>query len=279
MRKLNSLLPRVATAALVIAASWYAAGLVWKVIETTTTQPGLPAAESIDGASNASSERVNVQRIADMHLFGEADATEQAVAAESIDAPETRLNLQLQGILAADGDGKGLAIIRSGSQEKVYAPGDSVSGGARVHSVLADRVILRRGGQLETLRLPKLGADIDGIEISDAPARPTEPSSDFSGLRQEISEDPSKLAELVRYSPVMRDGSLYGYRLYPGRDRDAFTQAGLRPGDVVTSINGSPLNDPAQAIGLMNSLQDADSITLTVERGGETMSVSLNASQ
>ena len=277
MRKLNATLPPIMTAILVGIAAWVAAALVWQVVETVTTRPSLPSAAAIESTSGNEEPRIDVQRIAELHLFGKADAVGQQAAVESIDAPETRLNLQLQGILAADGDGQGLAIIRSGKNEKVYAPGDSVAGGARVHSILADRVILRRSGQLETLRLPRLGADIDGIEMSDVPTPPTESSEQLVELRQQISQNPSALTEIVRYSPVMRDGELYGYRVYPNRDRTAFADAGLRPGDVVTAINGVPMNDPAKAINMMNSLQASDSISLSIERGGKSMSVSLNA--
>lgn len=279
MRKLNATLPPVVTAILVTVAAWVAAGLTWQVIETMTTDPSLPAAASLEGNAGNGTQRVDVQQIAGLHLFGEADVTGQQAAVESIDAPETRLNLQLQGILAISNDGGGLAIIRSGSSEKVYAPGDSVAGGARVHSILANRVILRRNGQLETLRLPRLGADIDGIEISEAPPPPDGRSDELDELRQRVRENPAALTEIVRYSPVMRDGSLYGYRVYPNRDRTAFANSGLRPGDVVTAINGVPMNDPAKAINMMNSLQASDSITLSIERGDKSMSISLNATQ
>lgn len=281
MRKLNAVLPGLATAVVVVLAAWTAAGLTWQVVEAITTEPALPAAETVDDSAGAGEDRVDIQRIADLHLFGQAAAEDQPVAVDAIDAPETRLNLQLQGILAADGEGEGLAIIRSGKKESVYGPGDSIAGGARVHSVLADRVLLRRGGQLETLRLPKLGADVEGIEISDQPAPPgpVGSSAELDQLRNQLRENPAMLSEMVRFQPVMRDGSMVGYQIFPRKDRAAFSKVGLRPGDLVTAINGTPLSDPAQAMGMMNSLQQSSSITLTIERGGETISVSLNASQ
>lgn len=277
-RKLNSVLPGLATAVLVAGTGWVAAGITWQATETVITEPALPPAESTgQDRSDTDGEQVDVEHIANLHLFGKADAVEQ-VKSEAIDAPETRLNLQLQGILATDGEGPGLAIIRSGQSEKVYAVGDAVSGGASVHSIFADRVILRRSGQLETLRLPRLGADIKGIDVSEAVPTPTA-GNDLAELRDRVQRDPAALAEMVRYSPVMRDGRIHGYRLYPGRDRTAFSNTGLRPGDVVTAINGTSLNDPAEAISLMNSLKATDTINLTIERGGETMSVSLNSTQ
>jgi general secretion pathway protein C len=47
-----------------------------------------------------------------------------------------------------------------------------------------------------------------------------------------------------------------------------FSQMGLRNGDVVTSVGDQQLNDPTQAIALLNSLRDANSLTITVMRHG-----------
>lgn len=278
VHRLNAAAPALALMALTAWAAWQAADLTWQVVETALSKPVLPIAEQVNGGSNAGSRRVDIDQIANRHLFGvAADDTAQADI-EAIDAPETRLNLQLQGILAAEDDAPSLAIIRSGQTEKIYARGDTVSGGARVHAILADRVILRRSGQLETLRLPRLGDKLEGIEISDVePERDEEPA--VLELGEPLSRDPESLSELVRYSPVMRDGSMYGFRIYPGRDRAAFVKTGLRPGDVVTAVNGTAINDPAEAANMMNSLQDADNITLTIERDGSQVSVSLNLAQ
>lgn len=277
-RKLLAWLPSLVTAIAVAWGAWLASGLTWQVVETVTTVPVLPPATSRSNAGANDDAGVDVDQLANWHLFGTAEVAEQA-AVETIDAPETRLNLQLQGILASSEEGPSLAIIRSGQQEKVYAKGDTVAGGASLHAVLADRVILRRSGQLETLRLPRLGADIEGIEVSDVPEPAGTSRRGLSGLRDQVRNDPSALAEMLRYSPVMQDGQLHGYRLYPGRDRAAFSEAGLRPGDIVTAINGTSLSNPADAIKLMSTLTEADTISLTIERGGEEMTVGVNMTQ
>jgi len=47
----------------------------------------------------------------------------------------------------------------------------------------------------------------------------------------------------LRPQPVMDHNRMNGFRVYPGRNRAAFTRLGLRPGDQVTAINGTPLDD------------------------------------
>lgn len=276
LHRLNARAPALVLMALTAWAAWQAANLTWQIVETAVSEPTLPVAEQVGSDSNT--DRVDIDRIADRHLFGVATSDADQADIEAIDAPETRLNLQLQGILAAEDDAPSLAIIRSGQTEKIYAPGDTVSGGARVHAILADRVILRRSGQLETLRLPRLGDKLEGIEISesapveDAGAAPLE-------LGEPLPRDPESLAELIRYRPILRDGSIYGFQVQPGQDRAAFVKAGLRPGDIVTAVNGTALNDPAEATQLMSKLQEADNITLTLERDGNLISVNLNMTQ
>ncbi len=90
--------------------------------------------------------------------------------------------------------------------------------------------------------------------------------------------NPSKAQDYIRVQPAPNpsgSGQL-GYRIYPGRDRSVFTAAGLRPGDVVSSINGVQLDDPSKSLQLLSDLSQANQVTLTVQRGGETQTVNVN---
>ena len=70
------------------------------------------------------------------------------------DVPETQLNLKLKGTIAASVDQESMAIIAEGNgDEKVYEIGDAIPGGASIHAIRLDRVILERAGRLEELRL------------------------------------------------------------------------------------------------------------------------------
>ncbi len=77
----------------------------------------------------------------------------------------------------------------------------------------------------------------------------------------------------------MPNGELKGYRLYPGRNREQFAALGLQPGDLVTEINGMTLNNPPQAMELFRSLSSATQATVTIERGGQQQSLTLDISQ
>jgi general secretion pathway protein C len=72
----------------------------------------------------------------------------------------------------------------------------------------------------------------------------------------------------MRAIPNMQDGKTDGFRLSEVVPGSLFSQMGLRNGDVVSSIGGQDLNDPTQAIGMLNSLRQASSLAITVMRHG-----------
>jgi S1-C subfamily serine protease len=52
-------------------------------------------------------------------------------------------------------------------------------------------------------------------------------------------------------------------------------QAGLRPGDVITAINGTPIGSTEQFIQTVDSYSPGKKVTFTVQRGGKTLHVQL----
>src|ERR1700691_194253 len=107
---------------------------------------------------------VELARIAAALLSGQVKSPEPVVEA-SAPRPKPGVNVQavvsahLFGVAVADPSAqdpkKGIAIISDGGPSKVFAVGDNVNG-ASLYSVYLDHVILDRGGELETLLLPRL---------------------------------------------------------------------------------------------------------------------------
>jgi general secretion pathway protein C len=218
---------------------------------------------------------VDVAAITNAHLFGSAPIApppgqESGVVVQNHD-------LVLSGIMAADDPRYGLAILGQTAQStKVYAVGDNVPGGAKLHSVYSDRVILERGGQLETLVLPRQIA-AGGAPPSAGALQTESPIADR--MRKLITEQPSLMADVMRPQPVYANGKQTGYRVYPGRNRQAFLKLGLRPGDLVTAINGTPLDDPEHGQQIFNTLGATSEAHVTVQRNGQQQDVVLNLAQ
>jgi general secretion pathway protein C len=96
--------------------------------------------------------------IAAADLFGTPGAVAAAQTA-ALDAPETRLQLELHGVFLAEIEGASSAIVAERNKDgKLYVLGDTLPGNAELVEVFDDRIVLRRAGSLETLRFPKEGA-------------------------------------------------------------------------------------------------------------------------
>ena len=96
-----------------------------------------------------------------------------------------------------------------------------------------------------------------------------------------VEVDPERVAkELdVAYASLGRRVKLRGFRAYPGRNRAIFSKLGLKPGDLVTAINGTMLDDPQHSQEVFNTIQTSDHVTVTIERGGQKQDITLNIAQ
>jgi len=218
---------------------------------------------------------VNAQAVAAAHLFGTAvaDPTTQ----DPNNAPLSSANLVLAGTIATQDPKRGIAIISDGGPSKVYAVGENVNG-ASLHSVYLDHVILDRGGTLETLLLPRLLGGARGpVRAGPLMAR----TAAVDNVRRMVQQDPGLLDQVMRTVPSYDNaaGKLRGFRAYPGRNRNIFNKLGLKPGDLVTAINGQPLDDPEHSQEVFNTIQSSNTVTVSVERGGQKQDITLNVAQ
>ena len=109
---------------------------------------------------------------------------------------------------------------------------------------------------------------------------PTAPGAQVvDRVRRMIAQDPGSLAEIMRPQPVFANGQQRGYRVYPGRNRAQFARLGLRPGDLVMSVNGTPLDDPQRGMEIFHSIGSANQVRVTVERNGQPQELTLNMAQ
>jgi general secretion pathway protein C len=213
------------------------------------------------------------------HLFGEVAAQRSPVAEAVIDAPETTLTLVLTGttsLVGMEHDPLSSAIIASNrGEDRRYPVGQTIqdADGATVHAVYSDRVLLNRNGHIETLRLPELAASSSRMAI------PSPVSQGVQPLRDAISENAARLTDVVRLAAHVQEGQLIGFRVTPGRDRAAFEALGLKPGDVVTDINGTVLDDPSRGFQIFQALGESAQANVTVLRDGVPQVIVIDTSQ
>lgn len=267
-------LPELASLFLVVAIGAVLARFTWQLapvgvppeavapaVEPTATEPGDSRREGLGVA-----------------LFGTAASAPGQATEVPLEAPPTRLDLKLRGVALARGGSPSLAIIEGSDRESLpYREGDALPGNAELLRIEADRVILSHAGEAQALyfsderpppaatraRSPAQGASGGAIRLS------PESSTRVRTYLSQLPADPTRMVELVRALPVMENGQLRGFRLFPGRERELFGEAGLRRGDIATSINGMPLDDPARGMELLNQLASASRFQIDILRRGQ----------
>ena len=261
--------PQIVAGLAVIGIAWQAARLTWLLI-TPGQVSGEMALPSAPVVSSSSGNTVNPQSIADAHLFGTADAS---AATDPNNLPRTQVPLILAGTMALEDPAAGFAIVgENAANAKFYRVGAMMSGGVRLHAVYVDRVIIDRGGSLETLLLPRGTPSTAPAPV----ARNVVTNSVGANLRRLAASNPSALGELLRAQPVFSNGVQKGYRVYPGRDRMQFARLGLQPGDLVTAINGTPLDDPNRSSEILSTLTTSSTAQVIVERNGTSQALTLD---
>jgi len=230
-------------------------------------------------APRAQRSGVDIQTVVSAHLFGIAVAGPSNQNPE--DAPQSSANLLLAGTIATQDPKHGVAIISdAGAPSKVYSVGERIAG-ASLHSVYLDRVVLDRGGMLETLLLPRQLPAAARTAALRRPGADPHTAAAVDNIRRMVQQDPSILDQVMRTVASYDNaaGKLRGFRAYPGRNRAIFAKLGLKAGDLVTAINGTPLDDPQRSQDVFNTIQTSDHVTVTIERSGQKQDITLNIAQ
>ena len=261
--------PRIAAWVLGVVLAIQAALILTNLAGATRT----PAAHAPQVVAHGA-RGTNVASIISAHLFG----TAPVAAVDPSNAPQTRVALVLTGIIAGKDPSTGFAIVgETANSAKVHAVGDRLPGGVKLHSVESDRVLLERDGSLESLMLPRqVAANAPPPQLPPQPA-PNMDSGDR--VRRLIAEEPGVLSQVLRPQPVFAQGKQRGYRVYPGPNIQAFTRLGLRPGDLVVSVNGTPLDDPSRGQEIFRTIGSSSEAHVTVMRNGRQQDLTLNMTQ
>ncbi len=248
---------------------WRAASALWLV--TGQDHADLPKPQPSAMAAPSGPD-VDTARLAGFSLFRAAAPT----AAVGADAPDTALQLRLDGVFAGSDPARSGAIISDPAQGsgKLYAVGQSLPGGATLREVHADRVILDRNGRGEVLRFVRTS-----LLGGDAPAGPTPGSADKGAQARDAlsnainrlgSEPDAYLAEMG----LSRSGE--GYEITAGAPANIRRGVGLKPGDRLLRLNGQPLGNPQRDRELLEQVQQSGHARVDIRRGSQTLTIEQN---
>ena len=238
------------------------------------------------------------QSIAKWHLFGNPQSVNLAQFARN--TPATTLKLALRGTLALADPKQGIAMIADEQgNERGYNVGDDVAG-AKLTEIYTDHVVLSHEGVSETLQLPRpethapdlaegnrqnLASAQSGkvssvpptsVPSTYVPPQMTHGALDWSQAQKQLQIDPIELAKQIHVEPVFESGKLAGARLSGGGQLGALmSQAGLKPTDLITTVNGTSLTTLSNPQQFIDNLKYATSLQVTVLRDGKPATLTL----
>ena len=197
------------------------------------------------------------------------------------------LGLILRGVVYAAGGGS-TALISSGpGPVQIFGVGQAPAGNAVIESIEVDRVILNVGGRLEALVLPNPtgGTPVGAAPAAAVPTGSLAPGSEAAAALASASPIATAAAAASRNTvgaprsaagPAAAVGSLgvtptpQGYVV--GADSaPQLLRAGVRPGDVIKSLNGQALGDPARDQQIFQRAAAGSRARVEVVRDGRTL--------
>ncbi|MGD0291029.1 MAG: type II secretion system protein GspC [Candidatus Binataceae bacterium] len=245
--------------------------------------------------------------IRERDIFNLAPAPEVSAPVEKED-----LNIKLLGTSHLTGGARDFAIVadESGNQQ-LYRLGETIPSVGRLVQIGKNRAIIEHNGHRVVIEIAKdaLGESGDDDAGDSRPQlrphgprsrgprspfirnpmiRPGRPAAKADGVRKvgpnqyaverttinSNMQDMSHLLTEVRALPVMQNGATNGFRLSEIQPGSLFQQIGLQDGDVLTSISGEQLTDPARALRMLSTLQTRSDVTLIVLRNGAPVRLS-----
>jgi len=275
--------------------AWFAANSVNDIIRMRLIpdQVAVPrtASKSIDtGTANLS--RPAYQQIVSRDIFNLVPVeAPHPVVDETID-----LHLNLIGVSTAS-KGRPFAILetRTGEQE-VYRVGESIKDAGKLVEVDSDRVIIDHNGKRVAINLPKddmpgpvegaqpiqVPAAIDSADSSDAADDTFDPNVEDLGdnkyriPRATVEHSITNLSALfsqIRAMPNIQNGKTNGFALSEIEPGSVFDEMGIQEGDVLRTVNGQLISDPAQAMAMLSALRNQTQINIQIIRDNEPVTL------
>jgi S1-C subfamily serine protease len=103
----------------------------------------------------------------------------------------------------------------------------------------------------------------------------------IDNLGRVVDTPPGALDKFLRMVDSVDNatGKQRGFIVYPLANGEPLRALGLYPGDLLTSVNGTPLDDPQRSKEALDAIQSGSEVTATIERQGQKLNLVLNISE
>lgn len=95
-------------------------------------------------------------------------------------------------------------------------------------------------------------------------------------ILQEKMKDVSSLLTQARGVPINNPDGTMSFKIVEIQPDSVFLNLGIQNGDIITSINGEPIESVSQVMGLFGKITKIDKLNLGISRGGEAVEQNYN---
>ncbi len=206
---------------------------------------------------------------------------------------KSSLPVKVMGIIYGGRGDRSLAVVQASLTQEwdTFVIGESIPGDALIQDIEYDRVIIKRGQCLEFLELEKPEpyvpknrkskvetAEVSGDEYREDGFERVGDKANISRqwLDKVLSVDFAKTLQDAKANPYMEGNEIKGFSLEKIHANSVYEKLGLKNGDIVTEINGIPLNDASRAIQTLNAMKQESQISLKVKRDKQDVNYQVN---
>ena len=201
----------------------------------------------------------------------------------------SQLPLTLIGTLVHSNPDKSIAAIEVKGKNQVisYTPGKEIEGMASIMRVERQKVVFRNlnSNRLEYIEMKKDQKLAFGAGKPAAASAGKEiqkvGENNFTLKRADLLKYTNDLSSILMQARAVpnRDpstGNINGFRLLDMQPGSIYEQLGLVRMDVIKSVNGTPVDSPAKAMELYQSLKNDPKVSIQVERNGKNENLQYN---
>ncbi|MBL7214037.1 MAG: PDZ domain-containing protein [Desulfobacteraceae bacterium] len=214
------------------------------------------------------------------NIFGASEKPPKGPKVKELGADEiealapTSLNVSLLGTVTGNKE-IAFAVIEEKQKRKqgLYKRGDTVQN-ATIKKILRGKVVLRVGDRDEILTMEEAASG--KIRRGGGSEGPVTTGATITLAKSDLEKSLKNLGQLltqVRVRPRIKDGKPDGLQLARIKSGSIFSKLGLKNGDVVQKINGSPIKSPDDVFSLYQRLKSGSHVSVDIIRKGETKTI------
>ncbi len=202
----------------------------------------------------------------------------------------SQLPLTLIGTLVHSNPEKSIAAIEVKGKNQVtsYSPGKDIPGVASILRVERQKVIFRNlnSNKLEFIEMKKEGNKVSfgaGSPTPLAGGKEVQKTGDnsFAIKRADLLKYTNDLSSILMQARAVPNrepgtGNINGFRILDMQPGSIYEQLGLQRMDIIKTVDGTPVDSPAKAMELYNTLKNSPKVSIQIERNGKSETMTYN---